>query len=113
MSPTCEVCGEAPASFKCRICGRLVCRKHFDMNHGICVVCRDLMCRVCGRRLSVDVCPLCGRLICRECSVELQPGIRVCRGCFANIDRVVKAYPRLSYLLRYLKQRNQRVLSFR
>ncbi len=113
MDVVCEVCGAARASVRCPLCGRLVCEKHFDREAGVCVVCRDLMCRVCGRRLSVDVCPLCGRLICRECSVELQPGIRVCRECFSRLDEIVAEHPRLNYLLRYLKRRNQHVLSRR
>lgn len=100
----CEVCGKRPATRKCRICGRNVCEKHFDKCKGVCSVCSDLMCQVCGERLSVDACIVCGRLICRSCSVELQPGIRVCVRCYGNLPEVLGERPELSYLLRYIRK---------
>ncbi|MEM0025361.1 MAG: hypothetical protein QXZ48_00155 [Zestosphaera sp.] len=81
----CEVCEERPAIRKCRICGRRVCEKHLSED-GVCAVCTDLMCRVCKARLSVTSCILCGRPICRTCSVELEPGIRMCIHCASNIS---------------------------
>ncbi len=102
----CEVCGKRLAIHKCGICGRNVCEKHFDKRKGICSVCSDLMCQVCGKRLSVDACIVCGRLICRSCSVELQPGIRVCTPCYENLPEVLSERPELSYLLRYIRKRH-------
>ena len=100
----CEVCEVRPAVTRCRICGRWVCDKHIGKD-GICSVCHDLMCQVCGRRLAVDACVVCGRLVCREDSVELQPGIRVCRFCWARLDSIIAENPEFSYLRRYLRGR--------
>jgi len=97
----CEVCGKREAVGRCRICGRWVCSKH--LINGVCVVCRDLMCEVCRKRLAVSSCLICGKLICRSCSVELQPGIRLCMKCYENIDLLISKYPRLSYIRRYLR----------
>ncbi len=36
---------------------------------------------------------ICGRIVCRECSVELQPSIRVCNECYSkmlNDDMYIK-----------------------
>ncbi len=79
----CEVCEEKPAVGRCRICGRYVCKEHLN-KEGVCAACVDLMCRVCGTRLSVTSCVVCGRPICRTCSIELEPGIRVCTQCATN-----------------------------
>lgn len=100
----CEVCEVRPVVSRCRICGRWVCSKHIGED-GICAVCRDLMCQVCGKRLAVDACVVCGRLVCREDSVELQPGIRVCRFCWPRLNSIIKEIPELSYLGRYLRLR--------
>ena len=99
----CEVCEEREAVAKCNICGRWVCEKHLEGN--VCAICKELMCDVCGERLSVGRCPLCGRLICRRCSIELQPGIRVCRDCFSRLDEIVSRYPSLAYLIRFLAEK--------
>lgn len=80
METLCEVCEKKPASRKCVICGRNVCETHIN-EKGLCAVCADLLCRVCGSRLAVTSCVICGRPVCRECSLELEPGIRVCRSC--------------------------------
>jgi len=95
----CEICESEVAVGRCRICGRWACRRH--LRNGVCSVCRDLLCQVCGVRLSVDSCLICGRLVCRECSVELQPGIRVCRDCYSRIDELIARNPRLAYIRRF------------
>jgi len=102
----CEICGKRPATHKCRICGRNVCVKHFNLSKGICRVCSDLMCQLCGEKLSVDACIVCGKLVCRSCSVELQPGIRVCVHCYRNLPNVLNERPELSYLFRYIRKRH-------
>lgn len=102
----CEVCGKRLATRKCRVCGRYVCEKHFDEHKGVCRVCSDLMCQVCGERLSIDACIICGKLICRSCSVELQPGIRVCMYCYNNLPEILSKRPELSYLSRYVRERH-------
>lgn len=80
----CEVCEVCEAVGRCRLCGRYVCGNHVDAN-GLCSVCRETLCSICHIRLSVGNCLICGRIICRECSVELQPSIRVCSECYDKI----------------------------
>ncbi len=80
MQVLCEVCERKPAVSRCRICGRAVCEDHISED-GVCAACIDLMCRVCNARLSVTSCIICGKPVCRECSLELEPGIRVCNPC--------------------------------
>jgi len=99
----CEVCEEREAVGRCNICGRWVCSKH--LVEGVCAICKDLMCSICGKQLSVSRCPICGRLICRNCSIELQPGIRVCRECYSNLSQVVSKHPSLAYLTRFLTRK--------
>ncbi len=103
MSHLCEVCERKEALYRCRICGRYVCGDH--LIDGVCVVCRDLTCKICHSRLAVDTCPFCGRIICRECSVELQPGIRVCKECFKKMNNYVRKFPALKYYYRLARQR--------
>lgn len=81
----CEVCEEKPAVRRCKICGRYVCEEHLN-KEGVCVVCVDLMCRKCNTRLSVTSCVVCGEPVCRTCSIELEPGIRVCKYCVNNLS---------------------------
>ncbi|MEM3948767.1 MAG: hypothetical protein QXM76_04155 [Zestosphaera sp.] len=97
METSCEVCERRPATRRCVICGRNVCEVHIN-EEGVCVVCVDLMCRVCGNRLAVTSCAVCGRPVCRECSLELEPGIRVCRSCSGSYD--VKSLADLKRLFR-------------
>uniref|UniRef100_A0A7C1T5K9 B box-type domain-containing protein n=1 Tax=Thermofilum pendens TaxID=2269 RepID=A0A7C1T5K9_THEPE len=66
----CEICLQAAATKKCRLCGRSVCEKHFDERRGVCIACVETLCEVCGTRLSVGYCAVCGRLVCDSCSVE-------------------------------------------
>ena len=35
---------------------------------------------------------MCGKLICRDCSVEYQPGIRVCRECYNKCGDLRKCF---------------------
>ena len=99
----CEICEVNEAIGRCRICGRWACSKH--LINGVCAVCRDLRCQVCGVRLSIDSCLICGRLVCRRCSVELQPGIRVCRNCYRELNSILRKEPRLAYIRRYLRNK--------
>ncbi len=100
----CEVCRRREARYVCRICGREVCGEHYDPARGICAICSETMCTVCGTRLAVDSCAVCGRLICRQCSVELQPGIRVCGNCYEDLPKLIGEDLRLSYLAKLLKR---------
>lgn len=36
----CSECGR-PARYTCRMCGRLVCARHFDARTGLCTRCAD------------------------------------------------------------------------
>ena len=38
--PLCEICGERPAEFVCKDCGRLVCRDDFDPVLWVCIECK-------------------------------------------------------------------------
>lgn len=90
----CEICGrEAIAT--CRICGRRVCELHYDKETGLCSICRESLCSLCKERLAITTCSICGRLICRECSVEVEPGIRVCRECLAKYGGTKHSLKRL------------------
>ncbi|UXD21375.1 Zn finger protein [Ignicoccus pacificus DSM 13166] len=80
----CYYCGR-PSAKKCPSCGRPLCTLHDP-----CPACEMGRCEVCRERLSVSRCYYCGRLICRECSVELNPGIRVCKICYSKLDEVVR-----------------------
>ncbi len=99
----CEICEAEVAIGRCSICGRWACSKH--LINGVCAICRELMCRLCGKNLAVDSCLICGALVCRSCSVELQPGIRICTKCYSRLDELISKEPRLKYVLRYLKKR--------
>jgi len=98
----CEVCEADIAVGKCRICGRYACAKHLG-NDGICSICREVMCEICNRRLSITTCLICGRLICKNCSVELQPAIRVCSECYNKLLTDVRYGIYLEYLSRYVR----------
>jgi len=44
--PACKICGKrimvaktGVRSYVCRICGRVVCREHFNLPRGVCVEC--------------------------------------------------------------------------
>ncbi len=94
MVQLCEICGERPSVGRCRICGREVCEEH--LVNGVCSVCRDLLIPFKGSlKAPVGRCPFCGRLICRECSVELEPGIRVCLDCYRKLPQYLSKYPEL------------------
>ena len=104
---TCEVCWSREAEFRCAVCGRAVCAAHYVAERGMCSVCYENLCSVCGERLAVDSCAVCGRLICRRCSVELQPGIRVCSECATGLRERLKSDSRLRYLERLLGRGQQ------
>lgn len=39
--PTCEICLEKSAQYKCRSCGRKICVEHIDMDTWLCIECMD------------------------------------------------------------------------
>lgn len=39
VSGLCQICESAEASFRCEMCGNLVCTEHFDEAMGVCVEC--------------------------------------------------------------------------
>ncbi len=89
----CEVCGENPGLYKCRLCGRIVCRECYDINNKLCIICKEALCEVCGKNLSIDACVMCGRRICRECMVEIDYARRVCIECYKRYkDELMSKY---------------------
>ncbi len=90
-STQCYFC-EKEAKYVCKICKRRVCEDHYYS--GICYACKLALCRICGRRPSVSRCAVCGKLVCRECSVEYQPGIRVCKECASKCEDVSECVKR-------------------
>lgn len=63
------------------MCGRFVCRDHFNVPRGLCVVCIDSLCEFCGSRPSIARCIYCGKLGCTECLVQIDNVRRACRDC--------------------------------
>ena len=104
----CEVCWSAEAKYECSICKRKVCPAHYIAERGICSICYENLCSICKEKIAVDSCVICGRLVCRGCSVELQPGIRVCKECYANIDRILQEKPELGYISRFLRREREK-----
>ncbi|MCX8186052.1 MAG: hypothetical protein N3G48_02950 [Sulfolobales archaeon] len=98
----CEVCEASNAVATCRLCGRNACANHIDSG-GLCSICKETLCKLCSQRLSVSSCAICGRIICRECSVELQPAIRVCKECFSKILYSESYSKYRKYLRRFAK----------
>lgn len=79
----CEICEEAEAIGRCRICGRYVCSKHL---HGdICTICESALCRICGKQLAIGYCKLCGRIICEDCAIEISNVEYVCVECYRKL----------------------------
>ncbi|MEM1600788.1 MAG: hypothetical protein QXY36_01595 [Sulfolobales archaeon] len=99
----CEICEALEAVGQCRLCGRYVCSTHIGVD-GICSICREALCRICYQRLSISSCLVCGRVVCRECSIELQPSIRVCRECYDKLlnDKAYVKYRR--FLRRFVRE---------
>ncbi len=79
----CEICLTRPAEYTCSLCGRRVCREHYDEHKGICHACRETLCQVCGSKLAIGYCKYCGRLVCEDCSVE-EGAALVCKECAAK-----------------------------
>lgn len=80
----CEICEASEAVYKCRLCGREVCERHFNKEKGICTICEGSLCELCHQRPSITFCPICGRLVCYEDSVQLDEVRRVCKECYAK-----------------------------
>lgn len=103
----CEVCEAEEAVGRCKLCGRYACSRHLDPD-GICSICRETLCRICNQRLSVGMCLICTRVICKDCSVELQPGIRLCRECYDRLLNDPNYAKYRDYLRRFLKSRTEK-----
>ena len=89
----CEICGEKPGFYKCRLCGRIVCKECYDTEKKMCIICRDSICEICLEKLSIDTCILCGRRICRDCMVEIDYARRVCIECYRRYkNKVLEIY---------------------
>uniref|UniRef100_A0A7C3WPS0 B box-type domain-containing protein n=1 Tax=Thermofilum pendens TaxID=2269 RepID=A0A7C3WPS0_THEPE len=80
LTQLCEICLQVEAEEECRLCGRSVCKKHFDREQGLCAACRETLCEICGRKLSMGYCVTCGRLVCEDCSVKENLAL-VCINC--------------------------------
>lgn len=39
VSSPCEICNRADVEFACDRCGKLVCKRHFDEDLGLCIEC--------------------------------------------------------------------------
>ena len=46
----CMICGTRPAADSCSMCGRVVCREHFDPLTGLCTACSAGRKAVLGRK---------------------------------------------------------------
>ena len=92
MRSLCEVCGLRAATRVCRVCGRRVCSG--CLRGDVCLVCAETLCELCGERLSVSTCAVCGRRVCEECSVQLDPVVRVCLECWRAGRRPERRPPR-------------------
>ena len=77
----CEICGLKLAEYVCRICGRRVCRDDYDVEKGVCSICRDTMCEICGRYPAISYCMVCGRIGCEDCLIQVTPVSYVCKEC--------------------------------
>jgi len=86
----CEICG-APASHVCPICGRVVCDKHWAGDK--CVICAETICALCGKRLAIAACAICGRPVCEECSIQVNPVVRVCVECAEKYSIETRDWP--------------------
>ncbi len=81
---SCSICGVKEAVYKCRVCGRTVCRDDYVLEKGICRVCEETMCQICGNNLSIGYCRVCGRLGCEDCLVQVSPVSYICRECLSK-----------------------------
>ncbi|MCE4624433.1 MAG: hypothetical protein F7C35_01025 [Desulfurococcales archaeon] len=81
VATTCEVCLENPGEYRCKVCGRIVCRQHYNPETGTCTFCEELKCQICGKRPSLGYCLVCGRLGCDLCLIQVDNVRRVCREC--------------------------------
>ncbi|RLE77300.1 MAG: hypothetical protein DRJ56_02610 [Thermoprotei archaeon] len=80
----CEICGVTASDLKrCRLCGRLVCRAHYDEASRLCEVCRSTTCEICRAALAAGVCSKCGRLVCEDCSVMRRAAF-ICLECLRD-----------------------------
>jgi hypothetical protein len=86
---SCEICGLNPAEYKCRVCGRRVCREDYIAERGVCAVCEATLCEVCKRGLSLATCIVCGRHCCEDCLVKVSQLEYMCVECFKKTREVV------------------------
>jgi len=80
----CEICGKEYNKLNvCKICKRDVCDNEFDINKGICEVCKMTLCELCHKYLAVGICFKCGRLVCELCSKKINVAF-ICNKCISE-----------------------------
>ncbi|MCX6707603.1 MAG: hypothetical protein NT001_05700 [Candidatus Woesearchaeota archaeon] len=50
----CMMCGSKPAADSCSMCGRVVCKEHFDASTGLCTSCSSGRKAVLGRQRVIE-----------------------------------------------------------
>lgn len=80
----CELCDELPAMYRCKMCGRYVCEKHFDRIREMCIACTESLCNICFKNLSIGICSICKRIVCAGCSIDIDGVRRVCVYCLTR-----------------------------
>ncbi|RLE61523.1 MAG: hypothetical protein DRJ32_01105 [Thermoprotei archaeon] len=81
MISRCEICDSFTKDvYICKLCGRKVCKEHYDETKSICLVCAVTLCQLCGKRLARGNCAVCGKLVCSACSIKVGAGL-VCKRC--------------------------------
>ncbi|MEM1718936.1 MAG: hypothetical protein QXF49_06245 [Thermosphaera sp.] len=80
----CEICDVERAELVCRVCGRKVCKSHFDTERGVCAICATTLCEFCRAQLSVGYCISCGRMGCEDCMIQLSNVAYICKKCFST-----------------------------
>lgn len=64
----------------------MVCEDDYDVDAGLCSVCKETMCEVCHSNLSIGTCKICGRLVCSKDSVRQKDGSLICVNCLSGLE---------------------------
>ncbi|MCD6488318.1 MAG: hypothetical protein J7K21_03740, partial [Desulfurococcales archaeon] len=81
MDKVCEICGLEPTRYQCRLCGRHVCKKDYDIDTGLCSICVMTRCEICRKYPAIGYCIICGRIGCEDCLIQINPVSYICRDC--------------------------------